>query len=186
LTDTLNFRNVGYFFDKSNKRSIKLETAVTWSKSNLNMMNIYEESTINFWIWKSQNSYINCQIKMAGKDDQLQIMTNHPTKYESIWTMTSQLNLQSAAVRTNKLTNQKTICSHTIVYRHKKRTYLGVIHDIYYIVSTVQFVFVCMQKIISHFNQNQINELPSKNISLFYPVMTILDFWGNFLMTTFT
>jgi hypothetical protein len=38
------------FFDKSNKRSIKLETAVTWSKSNLNMMNIYEESTINFWI----------------------------------------------------------------------------------------------------------------------------------------
>ena len=39
------------FFDKSNKRSIKLETAVPWSKSNLNMMNIYEESTINFWIW---------------------------------------------------------------------------------------------------------------------------------------
>jgi hypothetical protein len=39
------------FSDKSNKRSIKLETAVTWSKSNLNMMNIYEESTINFWIW---------------------------------------------------------------------------------------------------------------------------------------
>jgi hypothetical protein len=35
------------FFDKSNKRSIKLETAVKWSKSNLNMMNIYEESTIN-------------------------------------------------------------------------------------------------------------------------------------------
>ena len=33
--------------------------------------------------------------------------------------MTSQLNLQSPAVRTNKLTNQKTICSHTIVYRHK-------------------------------------------------------------------
>jgi hypothetical protein len=32
------------------KRSIKLETAVTWSKSNLNMMNIYEESTLNFWI----------------------------------------------------------------------------------------------------------------------------------------
>ena len=38
------------FFDKSNKRSIKLETAVTWSKSNLNMMNIYEERTLNFWI----------------------------------------------------------------------------------------------------------------------------------------
>ena len=38
------------FFDKSNKRSIKLEIAVTWSKSNLNMMNIYEESTLNFWI----------------------------------------------------------------------------------------------------------------------------------------
>ena len=38
-------------FDKSNKnKSIKPETAVTWSKSNLNMMNIYEESTINFWI----------------------------------------------------------------------------------------------------------------------------------------
>jgi hypothetical protein len=51
LTDTLNFRTIGYFFDKSNKRSIKLKTAVTWSKSNLNMMNIYEESTLNFWIW---------------------------------------------------------------------------------------------------------------------------------------
>jgi hypothetical protein len=38
------------FFDKSNKPSIKLETAVTWSKSNLNMTNSYEESTINFWI----------------------------------------------------------------------------------------------------------------------------------------
>jgi hypothetical protein len=38
------------FFDKSNKRSIKLATAVTWSNSNLNMMNIYEESTLNFWI----------------------------------------------------------------------------------------------------------------------------------------
>jgi hypothetical protein len=38
------------FFDKSNKRSIKLKTAVTWSKSNLNMMNIYEEGTLNFWI----------------------------------------------------------------------------------------------------------------------------------------
>ena len=51
MTDTLNFRTIGYFFfDKSNKRSIKLETAVTWSKSNLNMMNIYEESTLNFWI----------------------------------------------------------------------------------------------------------------------------------------
>jgi hypothetical protein len=33
------------------------ETAVTWSKSNLNMMNIYEESTINFWIWRT--SWIN-------------------------------------------------------------------------------------------------------------------------------
>jgi hypothetical protein len=52
LTDTLNFRTVvcRLFFDKSNKRSIKLETTVTWSKSNLNMMNIYEERTINFWI----------------------------------------------------------------------------------------------------------------------------------------
>jgi hypothetical protein len=59
-TITFNFRiidgHIGFpycrlFFDKSNERSIKLETAVTWSKSNLNMMNIYEESTINFWIW---------------------------------------------------------------------------------------------------------------------------------------
>jgi hypothetical protein len=41
-------------FDKCNKRPIKLETAVTWSKSNLNMMNIYEESTINFWIKSCQ------------------------------------------------------------------------------------------------------------------------------------
>ena len=39
-------------FPTANKRSIKLETAVTWSKSNLNMMNIYEEGTLNFWIWK--------------------------------------------------------------------------------------------------------------------------------------
>jgi hypothetical protein len=48
-------------FDKSNKKkSIKPETAVTWSKSNLNMMNIYEESTINFWICgrKSIKSWI--------------------------------------------------------------------------------------------------------------------------------
>jgi hypothetical protein len=43
-------------FDKSNKQSIKLETVVTWSKSNLNMMNIYEESTINFWIWGSDRN----------------------------------------------------------------------------------------------------------------------------------
>jgi hypothetical protein len=59
-TITFNFRIIDghiefpycmLFFDKSNKRSIKLETAVTWSKYNLNMMNIYEESTINFWIW---------------------------------------------------------------------------------------------------------------------------------------
>jgi hypothetical protein len=40
--------------------TIKLETAVTWSKSNLNMMNIYEESTINFWIcFKNQHTSIN-------------------------------------------------------------------------------------------------------------------------------
>ena len=59
-TITFNFRIIDghvefpYFMlliDKSNKRSAKLETAVTWSKSNLNMMNIYEESTVNFWIW---------------------------------------------------------------------------------------------------------------------------------------
>jgi hypothetical protein len=58
-TMTFNFRIIDghiefpycrLFFDKSNKRAIKLETVVTWSKSNLNMMNIYEESTINFWI----------------------------------------------------------------------------------------------------------------------------------------
>jgi hypothetical protein len=32
----------------ANKRSIKLETEVTWSKSNLNMMNIYEEAKKGF------------------------------------------------------------------------------------------------------------------------------------------
>jgi hypothetical protein len=51
----LNFRTIGYFLDKSNKRSIKLETAVTWSKSDLNMMNNYEESTLNFWIYHRPN-----------------------------------------------------------------------------------------------------------------------------------
>ena len=40
-------------FPTANKRSIKLETAVTWSKSNLNMINIYQKSIINFWIWKA-------------------------------------------------------------------------------------------------------------------------------------
>jgi hypothetical protein len=36
----LNFRTVCYLlFDKSNKSYTKLETAVTWSKSNLNIMN---------------------------------------------------------------------------------------------------------------------------------------------------
>ena len=40
-------------FDKSNKQSIKLETVVTWIKSNLNIMNIYQESTINFWICRN-------------------------------------------------------------------------------------------------------------------------------------
>jgi hypothetical protein len=63
-TITFNFRNIDghiefpyyrLFFDKSNKPSIKLETAVTWSKSNLNMMNIYEESTLNFWICAAWN-----------------------------------------------------------------------------------------------------------------------------------
>jgi hypothetical protein len=42
-------------------RSIKLETAVTWSNSNLHMMNIYEESTINFWIWKIYYYWTNIQ-----------------------------------------------------------------------------------------------------------------------------
>ena len=61
-TITFNFRIIDghiefpycrLFFDKFNKQSIKLETAVTWSKSNLNMMNIYQENTINFWIcWR--------------------------------------------------------------------------------------------------------------------------------------
>jgi hypothetical protein len=46
-------------FDKSNKRSIKLEIADTWSKSNLNMMNIYEESTINFGIWDGRPFQLN-------------------------------------------------------------------------------------------------------------------------------
>jgi hypothetical protein len=50
-TSSYHWNECRLFFDKSNKRSINLETAVTWSKSNLNMMNIYEESTINFWIW---------------------------------------------------------------------------------------------------------------------------------------
>ena len=36
-------------FDKYYEQPIKLETAVMWSKSNLNM-NIYEDSTFNFWI----------------------------------------------------------------------------------------------------------------------------------------
>jgi hypothetical protein len=40
-------------FDKSNKQSIKLQTVVTWIKSNLNIMNIYQESTINFWICRN-------------------------------------------------------------------------------------------------------------------------------------
>jgi hypothetical protein len=35
-------------FDKSNKQSTKIETAVTWSKSNLNMMKIYEEQYHQF------------------------------------------------------------------------------------------------------------------------------------------
>ena len=35
-------------FDKSNKQSTKLETAGTWSKSNLNIMNIYEEKYHQF------------------------------------------------------------------------------------------------------------------------------------------
>ena len=30
-----------------------------------------------------ENYYKNCQIKMAGKYDQLHIMTTYPTKYES-------------------------------------------------------------------------------------------------------
>jgi hypothetical protein len=68
------------FFDKSNKRSIKLETAVTWSKSNLNMMNIYEESTLNFWIW--------CQLYRGGQINWWR-KPGYPektAKYTSPWT----------------------------------------------------------------------------------------------------
>jgi hypothetical protein len=36
-------------FEKSNGQSTQLETAVTWSKSNLDMMIIYEKS-INCWM----------------------------------------------------------------------------------------------------------------------------------------
>ena len=35
-------------FEKSEEQSIQLENAVTWSKSNLNVMNIYEEKYIKF------------------------------------------------------------------------------------------------------------------------------------------
>ena len=51
MTDTLNFRTVCYFLTNliNDPSSLKLQSQ--WSKSNLNMMNIYEESTINFWIW---------------------------------------------------------------------------------------------------------------------------------------
>ena len=35
-------------FDKSEEQSIQLENAVMWSKSNLNIMNIYEEKYIKF------------------------------------------------------------------------------------------------------------------------------------------
>ena len=59
----IEFRYYRLFFDKSNKRSIKLETAVTWSKSNLNMMNIYEESTLNFWICRI---WRNLTIQLGG------------------------------------------------------------------------------------------------------------------------
>jgi len=37
-------------FDKSNEQSTQLETAVTLLKSNLNMMNIYEEKYHQFLI----------------------------------------------------------------------------------------------------------------------------------------
>jgi hypothetical protein len=59
-------RNLPYyrlFFDKSNKLSIKLETEVTWSKSNLNMKNIYEESTLNFWICQYFYLYLLSKFK---------------------------------------------------------------------------------------------------------------------------
>ena len=35
---------------------------------------------------RSHNSYKNCHIIIAGKYDQLHIMTNYPTKYESYQT----------------------------------------------------------------------------------------------------
>jgi uncharacterized protein YacL len=53
-TPSLEARNIRlvniitYIIEES--KLISDNTAVTWSKSNLNMMNIYEENTINFWI----------------------------------------------------------------------------------------------------------------------------------------
>jgi hypothetical protein len=43
----------------SEREPISDDYAVTWSKSNLNMMNIYEESTINFWIWDGRPFQLN-------------------------------------------------------------------------------------------------------------------------------
>ena len=79
-TITFNFRIIDghiefpyyrLFFDKSNKRSIKLETAVPWSKSNLNMMNIYEESTLNFWICDVVTSWPQTKIRLWLVRDQI-------------------------------------------------------------------------------------------------------------------
>ena len=48
------------FFDKSNKQSTKIETAVTLSKSNLNMLNIHEEKYHQFLdVHQSINQTIN-------------------------------------------------------------------------------------------------------------------------------
>jgi hypothetical protein len=49
LTDTLNFRTISYFLTNliNDPSSLKLQSP---AQINLNMMNIYEESTLNFWI----------------------------------------------------------------------------------------------------------------------------------------
>jgi hypothetical protein len=55
-------------FDKSNKQSTKLETAIMWSKSTLNMMNIYEESIIHFWTCSvSGLSFLDCSFRFLGR-----------------------------------------------------------------------------------------------------------------------
>ena len=57
-------------FDKSNKKSIKLDTAVMWSKSNLNMMNIYGEKYHQFLnVVAPQNLWIVCLSGLLTDED---------------------------------------------------------------------------------------------------------------------